>query len=42
MKRQWRFRRERNKGLAGMDELRKKIFDKLDNILSKNTWKKEL
>ena len=42
MKRQWRFRRERNAGLAGMEELRKNIFDKLDNILSKNTWKKEL
>lgn len=42
MKRQWRFRRERNRGLAGMDELRKKIFDKLDNILSKKIWKKEL
>ncbi|MCR5453552.1 MAG: 1-acyl-sn-glycerol-3-phosphate acyltransferase [Bacteroidales bacterium] len=42
LKRQWRFRRERNRGLAGMDELRTKIFDKLDNILSKNTWKKEL
>ena len=42
MKRQWRFRRERNKGLAGMEDLRNRIFDKLDNILSKNKWKKEL
>lgn len=41
LKRQIRFRREQTKGLAGMDKLRNDIFEKLDNILSKNTWKKE-
>ncbi len=41
LKRQWRFYRERGKGLKGMEELRTRIFNKLDNILTKNTWKKE-
>ena len=50
LKREWRFKirsnRSRNKkrgaGLAETIQLRKDIFNKLDNILTKNTWKKEL
>ncbi|MCQ2975105.1 MAG: 1-acyl-sn-glycerol-3-phosphate acyltransferase [Bacteroidales bacterium] len=49
LKREWRFRikskrsknERRGKGLAETIELRKRLFEKLDNILTKNTWKKE-
>ena len=49
LKREWRYRikskrsqhKRRGKGLAETIELRKRLFDKLDNILTKNTWKKE-
>ena len=49
LKREWRFRikskrsknKRRGKGLAETIELRKRLFEKLDNLLTKNTWKKE-
>lgn len=49
LKREWRFRikskrsqnKRRGSGLAETIELRKRLFEKLDNILTKNTWKKE-
>lgn len=48
MKREWRFHKKCKRSKDGGDniladtiELRKTLFDNLDKILSKNTWKKE-
>lgn len=40
-KRELRFQKAKKGPLAAIVDLRKNLFDKLDNILSKNTWKKE-
>lgn len=40
-KRALRFNSAIKGGLSATADLRKKLFEKLDNILSKNTWKKE-
>ncbi len=41
VKNQLRFKRLITGALKPIGELRKKLFDKLDKILNKNTWKKE-
>lgn len=41
IKNHFRFRRMIGGVLKPVNELRNKLFDKLDNILTKNTWKKE-